>query len=306
MPVVPGRAPGCPRCTLSPMELETRRRFTWPRRAVPASVPELGEGGSWGVPSASCSGTWHRRKALGSMGQRPQLGWGRLWGSSQKQRAAELGMGLGKATCVAERAQPSQGGRKRVLPFRVRRSLPSVIDGDRRVAFPSGSRWRGENKSVFCNMVASARPKERFVAGPVPVWLGAAEGGQGTAWPGRGIRGAGSSLRRPRLLLGGSARPALPQMEDRKHPSPWPGSFRRVLMVLMMVPSKYYPMFNSLPASLGAGGGTFVPLSVASPELRIRRQPAHKTSLRGLGEERLVAKEPGRSRRPVKTPLALG
>jgi len=50
--------------------------------------------------------------------------------------------------------------------------------GTEKVAFPGDTRWCSENKSVFCNMVAPARPKESFVVGPVPVWLGASKDGQ--------------------------------------------------------------------------------------------------------------------------------
>lgn len=87
--------------------------------------------------------------------------------------------------------KPSQGGQRQALPFGARSSLPVVTGGDGRATFPSGSRWHGENPSVFCNMVASTRPKERFAAGPVPVWLDAAEDGRGAARPGRGGLGAG-------------------------------------------------------------------------------------------------------------------
>lgn len=107
-------------------------------------------------------------------------------GSCGSARIRECrGLRLTKPECVAEGAQPRfthlhspcAGRKRKVLPFRGRQISP-LIDGTEKVAFPSDSRWYSKNKSIFCNMVASARPKERFIVGPVPVWLSASEDGQ--------------------------------------------------------------------------------------------------------------------------------
>lgn len=109
---------------------------------------------------------------------RSELGWGRLWVSS-KQRVSGLGGLQGGLSSVSPVTAPLAWGESgKFCLSGDGRFLPSVIDGDKKVAFPSDSRWCSENKSIFCNMVASACPKERFVVGPVPVWLSASEDGQ--------------------------------------------------------------------------------------------------------------------------------
>lgn len=120
------------------------------------------------------------------------------------------------------------------------RFLPLVIDGDKKVAFPGDSRWCSDNKAIFCNMVASACPKERFVVGPVPVWLGASEDGRAIpeCWLSRRRVGAWGA---PAAMLSNREGiccceavlcPALLEMEGTQHPPPWPGTAHCMWMVL--------------------------------------------------------------------------
>lgn len=106
--------------------------------------------------------------------------------------------------------------------------------GTEKVAFPGDSRWCSENKSIFCNMVASARPEERFAAGPVPAWLGAPK--MDEAFPRPGVRALQSSCTRAHgegknQLFCGNAPPCPAENGRQKASFSRPGLACCVLMV---------------------------------------------------------------------------
>lgn len=184
----------------------------------PASGPELGRGAGGGSPAPPALGRGSARSwDGGGSGAAPK---GReLWSQGGQEKPGVLQRGLSP--------------RREALPFGACSSLPLVTGGDSRAAFPSGSRWHGENPSVFCNMVASTRPKGRFAAGPVPIWLGAAEDGQGTARPGRGGLGAGELPVPPSAASWGQLSSCPAANRGQKASCSSPGSLHRVLIVLM-------------------------------------------------------------------------
>lgn len=142
------------------------------------------------------------------------------------------------------------------------RFLPWIIDGDKKVAFPGSSRWCSDNKAIFCNMVAPACPKERFVAGTVPVWLGAPEDGRVPPEPGPGwgsweapaalmSRGE-ESVRQSSAGNGGVTAQHLPLARH----SPGEGPH---------LPGKYHCMFNSWHCKNIAGNAQLGKIPLPDP-----------------------------------------